>query len=789
LTANITSSGASIITSDSSATYTYGDSISYQITASSATGVTNTSFDATNLPAGLSITNSGLITSSANVAVGTYTINLSVTNSLNEVGYKTLTLTVTKKSLTFDSTSFTANDKEYDGTANATLSGTLVGILPGDVVTFNGSGQFALPNVANTVLVSYSNLDSGLQGANATNYSIIDPNSVLSANITKKTLSITASVTSKIYDATTTAIVTVDSISGIVGSEAATITAIGTFADKNVGTGKAVTATYTLGGADAANYQLPLTLPTLTGTITKAPLTYTIIANNKEYDGTTDAIATIFGITGLATGDASTTISLTASNGTFASANVGTGIVVSNVVVTLAPPATGIDNSGNYSITQPTSLTASIFEALAAGDVAVIGYNTSGNPDTISLLIVKDLTEGTTFYINDNELASINSTPATSFTNLDEAEASFTVKAGQTVTAGTVLVLPWGGAAISTATYDWIAATGAGLGNSDDEVYIYTAPSITSSTPNKFIYYAQIGSSSSSVPSSLTSGVTAIRPTGAASRYSTTCTTYNSCRATLLAEIGKTSTNWNTTGASNFDLVQLAADWPTFTVQATCPTVALATTGTLASLTATYGSNSGTTTFAINASTLLSGSTVTITAPTGFEISTNATTGFASSLTFTSCTTTNPTIYVRLASNINVGNYNGTITIESFGINSVTIATSETNTVNPKEVTITGILIATRVQDGTDSASITGTPVLNGVVSADVSNVTIVTSGVTATFAQTTPGTGIAVTILGYALNGSAAGNYTLTQPSGLTGTITDVATPVITSDLALSTV
>ena len=771
LSANITSSGASTITSAPTATYTYGDAISYQITASSATGVTNTSFDATNLPTGLSIDASGLITSSANLAVGTYTIALSVTNSLNEVGYQTLTLNVTKKELTFASNTFVANNKEYDGTTTAILSGSLEGIVSGDEVIFIGTGQFALPNVANNVLVSYSNLDSGLQGANASNYTVVNPNSILTANITKKTLAISASVTSKVYDATTTATISVDSISGIVGSEAVTVTATGTFADKNVGTGKSVTAIYTLGGADAANYQLPLILPTVTGTITKAPLTYTATASNKEYDGTTVASVAISGITGLLTGDGFTSISLTASNSTFAVANVGTGIAVTTTVTLGAGTSTTADNSGNYSITQPSGLTASIFQGISAGDVAVIGYNTSGTPDTISLLILKDLAEGSTFYVNDNELAS---TTATSFTDLSEGEASFTVKAGQTVTAGTVVVLPWGSATntanpISTSTYDWSSTNGYGLGNANDEVYIYTAPSITSITPSKFIYYAKLGTSSSSIPSALTSGTTAIIPTAVASRYSTTCVTYNSCKATLLSEIGKTATNWNATGANAL----LASDW-TFTVQATCPVQQLTSTGTLTSLTATYGSNSGTTTFAINASALINGSTITVTAPTGFEVSTSATSGFATSITLTSCTTTNPSVFVRLASNINVGNYSGDIIIASTGINSLIIATNVINSVNPKEVTITGILIGNKVEDGTTTGTIIGTPVLNGVLLSDTANVTLITSGATVTFAQSTAGNGISVAIAGYALNGTAAGNYSLTQPTGLTGIITN---------------
>jgi hypothetical protein len=57
------------------------------------------------------------------------------------------------------------------------------------------------------------------------------------------------------------------------------------------------------------------------------------------------------------------------------------------------------------------------------------------------------------FYVNDNEVTSVG---GTSFADAERnREASFTVKAGQVIPAGTVIILPWGGAAVSTTTYDW----------------------------------------------------------------------------------------------------------------------------------------------------------------------------------------------------------------------------------------------------------------------------------------------------------------------------------------------
>jgi hypothetical protein len=78
--------------------------------------------------------------------------------------------------------------------------------------------------------------------------------------------------------------------------------------------------------------------------------------------------------------------------------------------------------------------------------------------------------------------------------------------------------------------------------------------------------------------------------------------------------------------------------------------------------------------------------------------------------------------------------------------------------------------------------------VLNGVLAGDTANVRLSTNGYAANFVSTNAGTGIGVTVSGLALTGTAAGNYTLTQPVGLTAnigakalTIMSVPSPVIT--------
>jgi hypothetical protein len=66
----------------------------------------------------------------------------------------------------------------------------------------------------------------------------------------------------------------------VVGSDVITLTGTGTFADSNVGNGKAVTPACVISGTNASRYTL--TQPTnLTGNITAASVTVTALVASK----------------------------------------------------------------------------------------------------------------------------------------------------------------------------------------------------------------------------------------------------------------------------------------------------------------------------------------------------------------------------------------------------------------------------------------------------------------------------------------------------------------------------
>src|SRR3989442_608974 len=95
-----------------------------------------------------------------------------------------------------------------------------------------------------------------------------------------------------------------------------------------------------------------------------------------------------------------------------------------------------------------------------------------------------------------------------------------------------------------------------------------------------------------------------------------------------------------------------------------------------------------------------------------------------------------------------------------------------TANITAKNLTINGAVANNKEYDGSTTATVTfGGASLVGVVLGDV--VSINSAGYSATFADKTVANGKPVTVTGVALSGGDAGNYTVSQPSGLTANIT----------------
>ena len=348
------------VTSSLTASGTYGSAITtYTITGSNSP----TSFSTSGLPSGLSVnTANGQITGTP-TASGAFNVTIGVANASGSAT-AVLVFTIAKKNLTVSGV--TAANKTYNGNTSATLgfgSASLVGVVGGDTVTLatgSASGSFADKAVGTGKTVTVSGL--ALAGASSANYTLTQPTTT--ANITAAGLTVSGvSASNKTYDGGTSATLGFGSASlvGVVGGDTVTLatgSASGSFADKNVGTGKTVIISgLTLSGIDGGNYSL--TQPTTTADITAAGLTVSgVTAPNKTYNGNTSAMlnlgsASLVGVVG---GD-TVTLATGSASGSFADKNVGTGKTVIISGLTLG----GIDG-GNYSLTQPTT-TANITAA------------------------------------------------------------------------------------------------------------------------------------------------------------------------------------------------------------------------------------------------------------------------------------------------------------------------------------------------------------------------------------------------------------------------------------------
>ncbi|MCC3156661.1 YDG domain-containing protein [Hymenobacter sp. 15J16-1T3B] len=260
---------------------------------------------------------------------------------------------ITAKSLTG---SITAADKVYDGSATATITGrSLTGVVPGDAVQLTGgTAAFADKHVGTGKTVSASALS--LAGNDAGNYNLPNPTATTTASITAKGLVIGITASDKVYDRTRAATVGASISSGLVLGDAVSVGATGgEFDTKNVGTGKTVTAAVSKTGADAGNYTANATA-TAAAAITPKPLTATITALSKVYDGGTAATLSAVAITPPTDVISPDAVTVAASNPLFDLPTVGSRTVTAGV-------ALGGADAGNYQLTAATaSATASITE-------------------------------------------------------------------------------------------------------------------------------------------------------------------------------------------------------------------------------------------------------------------------------------------------------------------------------------------------------------------------------------------------------------------------------------------
>ena len=277
-------------------------------------------------------------------------------------------------------TGITAQNRTYDGTTDAILSAdaaAFTGRFGNDELSVaSASGAFTDKNAGDGKTVNIGNIVLG--GADAGNYTLADSTASTTADIAKASISGVTGITAqnRTYDGTTAAGLNTGAaaFTGRFGNDELSVTsASGAFADKNAGNGKTVDITgIVLSGADAGNYTLADNTATSSADIAKASISGVtgITAQNRTYDGTTDAIlsADAAAFTGRFGNDE---LSVASASGAFTDKNAGDGktVNIGNIVL-------GGADAGNYTLADSTaSTTADIAKASISGVTGITAQN------------------------------------------------------------------------------------------------------------------------------------------------------------------------------------------------------------------------------------------------------------------------------------------------------------------------------------------------------------------------------------------------------------------------------
>jgi filamentous hemagglutinin family protein len=646
-------------------------------------------------------------TAAGAINVGQYSIVPSGLYS-NQQGYAITyvagQLTITPASLTISG--LAANNKVYDATLAATLSGAAkVTPLGADSVTLVGTGSavFASKDVGTNKAVIVSGYS--LSGAAASNYVLVEPTG-LTANITPASLAIAGvAVNNKVYDTTTAA-----SLSGTarvvpLGSDSVVLSGSGSafFSDKNVGINKVVTVSgYTISGADAGNYTL--VEPTgLTANITPASLVLTgVSANNKVYD--TTVAATLSGTARVtALGSDSVTIS-GVGTGVFSDKNVGTDKAVTVTGFTL-----GGADAGNYTLVEPTGLTANISPA----NLFISGL--TANNKVYDTTVAATLSGTATVSALGSDRVTLSGTGSGAFSDKNVGAGKLVTVSGYTL------------AGADAGNYTLVEPTGLTASLSP------AALAITGLAANNKVYDTTVAASLSGTAMVAALGSDNVFVVGSGSgSFSDKNVGNNKAVAISGFSLGGID-------AGNYTLVEPAG------LAANVTPASLVLTGISAN-NKVYDTTVAVTLSGTAGVTALAGDSVTVSG-VGSGVFSDKNAGTDKVVTVTGYT----------LSGLDAGNYT---LVEPAGL---------TANISPANLLISGLTANNKVYDTTVAATLSGTAAVSALGS---DRVTLSGTG-SGVFSDKNVGTGKTVTISGYALDGVDAGNYNLVEPTGVLANIT----------------
>lgn len=228
---------------------------------------------------------------------GTYDVAISYEDT-NYIGSTTAKLIINKKEVSVKG--FEAQSKVYDGKADAEINSTnakLYGMIEGTVVGFDKSGltfKFDDKNVGTSKAVK-NTAPITLTGTDAGNYNLTNPIVKLTADITRKPVTVTAAVAEKTYDGlTNNAAVTLSAPELIAGDDVQFDKVTGTYVTADAGDAVEVEVNYAISGADRGNYNITKAEEKTYGKVNKADLNVTLTAPAAvTYDGKTHEVSSV----------------------------------------------------------------------------------------------------------------------------------------------------------------------------------------------------------------------------------------------------------------------------------------------------------------------------------------------------------------------------------------------------------------------------------------------------------------------------------------------------------------
>ncbi|MBZ0091606.1 MAG: autotransporter-associated beta strand repeat-containing protein, partial [Sulfuricellaceae bacterium] len=379
------------------------------------------------------------------VTLGGYSISGADAGNYSLIQPAGLTAAITARPLAITATGV---GKVYDGSTAATVS-YADNRIAGDLLTLAGTASYLDKNAGTGKTVNVSAI--GATGSDAGNYSFATTAST-TADITPRPLAIAATGVGKVYDGSTAATVTY--ADNRIAGDLLTLAGTASYLDKNAGTGKTVNVS-AIGatGTDAGNYSFATTAST-TADISPANLAVTgVTAANKVYDGTT--AATLSGMAAITVfGSDDVHLSGTGS-AAFADKNVGNG-----KTVTVGSYSISGADAGNYSLIQPSGLTANISPA----NLAITGVSAANKVYDGTTAAILDGTAAITVFGSDD--VHLSGTGSAAFADKNVGNGKTVTLGGYSISGADAgnyaLIQPAGLTANITARPLAITATGVG---------------------------------------------------------------------------------------------------------------------------------------------------------------------------------------------------------------------------------------------------------------------------------------------------------------------------------------